>query len=130
MIEFEMYALITRNRLNNVISKMGTSLGLFFFSANSARAHTCAVVRVRVRWHLHDRVAKGRVEANEKEKVVELLRKFMEDVMEQLREDNADAIRGLPTAAKTDLNAKLRAECKQVIVQHFKDLAAERKAVQ
>ncbi|ELR22498.1 RNA editing ligase [Acanthamoeba castellanii str. Neff] len=93
MIEFEMYALITRNRLNNVISKM------------------------------------GRVEANEKEKVVELLRKFMEDVMEQLREDNADAIRALPTAAKTDLNAKLRAECKQIIVQHFKDLAAERKAV-
>jgi hypothetical protein len=73
--------------------------------------------------------AKGRVEANEKEKVVELLRKFMEDVMEQLREDNADAIRALPTAAKTDLNAKLRAECKQIIVQHFKDLAAERKAV-
>jgi hypothetical protein len=70
------------------------------------------------------------VEANEKEKVVELLRKFMEDVMEQLREDNADAIRALPTAAKTDLNAKLRAECKQVIVQHFRDLAAERKAVQ
>jgi hypothetical protein len=47
--------------------------------------------------------------------------------MEQLREDNADAVGALPAAAKTDLNRKLRAECKQIIVQHFKDVAIERR---
>lgn len=111
LIEFEMYALITRNRLNNVVSKMGT-------------------LRSNVRWRrsfLTCVQRTGRVEATEREKVMEMLRKLMDDVLEQLQEDNPEGLKSLAATALTDLKRKLRAECKQLIVEYFKDIAAERK---
>lgn len=69
----------------------------------------------------------GRVEATDRDKVMEMLRNLMDDILEQLQEDNAEDMKSLSAVALADLKRKLRAECKQVILQYFKERASKPK---
>lgn len=86
-------ALVTENRLNNVISKM------------------------------------GRIEHKDTEKVLKLLNNYMEDVMEQLKDDQGELLKKL--APEDELKMKLRKDlkvgAKRVIRTYFqKRLAMEK----
>ena len=86
-----MLALVTENRLNNVISKM------------------------------------GRVEHKDTEKVLKLLHNYMDDVMEQLRDDNSESLQKLTLSEAEKLRNDLKVEAKRVIRAYFKKTLEEEK---
>ncbi len=85
VLEYEMYALITENRLNNVLSKT------------------------------------GKVNFEEKEQVMMLLRELVGDVVESLKEDFEAEWLGLAEGERSELMKQIRMEAKKLIECYYKE---------
>jgi hypothetical protein len=73
----------------------------------------------------------GRVHHKDTEKVLKMLNNYMEDVMEQLKDDNAELLSLLTPEEEKTLKQDLKMESKRIIRDCFKKtLEAEKKSKQ